>query len=86
MLGLDDLSVCHLTKGNKRYRHLCKIIGILTLHARGRTGCRGEYLDPREDKQQKAGENCIVSSLMICTLQKMLLILSDQEGRNGRDS
>jgi hypothetical protein len=42
-----------------------------------RTGCWGEYLDIR-GKWQEAGENCIMRSSVICTLQRLLLRWSNQ--------
>ena len=55
MLCLDNSSACPVTKGNKGYRNLRKINGILTLNAKGITGCRREYLDPTVKKHQEAG-------------------------------
>ena len=55
MLCLDNLSACPVTKGNKGYKNLCKINGILTLNAEGTTRCRREYLDPTQEEQQEDG-------------------------------
>jgi len=40
-----------------------------------RTGCWGEHLDLTGRKWREAGEDCIMSSFMTCTLRRLLLLL-----------
>jgi hypothetical protein len=49
-----------------------------------RTGCWGEYLDLRGMKWQKAAENCIERSSIICTTKNVIrMIQSIKEDEMG---
>jgi hypothetical protein len=48
-----------------------------------RTGCWGEYLDPRRMKWQDAGENCIMGRSIVSTFHQILLGRSNQGRGRG---